>query len=151
MIAQSNWKWFGNAGHFICAQWCRFHLCTQVGTHLVSTVGELWPERVSREIHAKVYDPAWLAENKYRKGDDFDAAYMKRFGFQEIGFGRKYETMVFEAGKPCDVEGCNCGLPRISGMELDVDAYNEAGAATSGHFAMCVKWAEAKVKVEVPQ
>ncbi len=39
-IPESKWEWFGNAGHFMCSQWCRFHLCTKVGPWLVSTVGE---------------------------------------------------------------------------------------------------------------
>jgi hypothetical protein len=71
----------------------------------VSTVGEYWPERPSREIHAEVRDPAWLDENRSRKGDDFDRAYMQRFGFHEIGCDRTYETMVF-ADDSYDDLGC---------------------------------------------
>lgn len=138
---EPNWKWFGNAGHFICAQWCRFHLCTQVGKYLVSSVGEYWPERGVREIQAKVYDPRWLAENRHRKGDDFDFLYMKKFGFAEIGCDRKYETMVFLAGKPCDAPGCGCGLPAIDGSELDSGSYNDAKSATEGHMELCQKYA----------
>jgi hypothetical protein len=38
------WKWFGTPGHF-CGAWdCRFHLCTQVGPWLISTVGEWMPD-----------------------------------------------------------------------------------------------------------
>ena len=40
MIPQTRWKWFGYAGHFIGGNSCYFHLCTQVGKHLISTVGE---------------------------------------------------------------------------------------------------------------
>ena len=139
-----NWKWFGNPGHFICAQNCRFHLCTLVGNYLVSTVGELWFERPTREIHAQVHDPKWLARNQSRKGDDFDAAYFDRFGYEEIGCGRKYETMVFKAGAPCAAEGCNCGLPTIEPNELDFDIYNDAGSANKGHLEMCQKWSSKK-------
>jgi hypothetical protein len=39
-IPVHNWKWFGSAAHFICGRWCRFHLATQVGRYLISTVGE---------------------------------------------------------------------------------------------------------------
>jgi len=39
-IPESKWKWFGDAGHFICSQWCQFHLCTLVGKYLISTVGK---------------------------------------------------------------------------------------------------------------
>ena len=67
---------------------------------------------------------------------------MKRFGFEEIGCGRKYETMVFVAGVPCSAKGCGCGLPAISGSELDADGYNDAGSATAGHLSLCNKYAQ---------
>ena len=35
-------KHFGYPGHFICATSCRFHLTTQVGKYLISTVGALF-------------------------------------------------------------------------------------------------------------
>ena len=35
-------KWYGNAGHLIVSGKCRFHLCTEVGKYLVSTVGEYY-------------------------------------------------------------------------------------------------------------
>lgn len=136
-----NWKWFGHAGHFICARDCQFHLCTLVGKHLVSTVGEYWPDRQVREIHAQVHDQKWLNENRHLKGDTFDSAYMKKFGFETIGCDRKYETMVFLAGQPCDRKDCGCGLPEISGSELDFGGYNDAKAATEGHYKLCEKWA----------
>ena len=104
-MPRSDWKWFGNAGYLIVGHMCRFHLCTQVGGYLISTVGQYWPERPSREIHASVYDPEWLSRNRHRQGDDFDHAYMKRFGYEEIGCGRTFETMVFRAGPICK---CGC-------------------------------------------
>ena len=139
---ESNWKWYGHAAHFICADKCRFHLTTKVCKYLVSTVGELWPERGSREIHAEIHDPKWMAKNKHLKGDYFDHAYMKRFGFEDIGLDRKYETMVFEAGKPCSDKTCGCGLPQISGSELDFYSYNNAGDAAKGHHKLCRKWSK---------
>ena len=145
---KANWKWYGHAGHFICAQWCRFHLCTVVGGYLVSTVGEYWPYREVREIHAKVYDPGWLADNQHLKGDTFDAAYMKRFGFETIGCDRKYETMVFRAGKPCTFKDCRCGLPTIDGSELDFGGYNNAGEAAKGHYTLCQKWDKKQTRIK---
>lgn len=136
-----DWKWFGHAAHFICGHWCRFHLATQVGDYLVSTVGEYWPERSVREIHAGVYDPLWLAENEILRGDDFDHAYMKRFGFETIGYERTFETMVFKAGAPCTRKDCGCGLPEIYSSEEDFAGYNDARSATQGHMEMCKKWA----------
>jgi hypothetical protein len=113
-----------------------------VGKYLISTVGEMWPPRDSREIHAKVYDPKWLAKNKYRRGDDFDAAYMERFGFEKVGCDRTYETMVFKVGELCKSKECGCGLPEINGSELDFLPYNDAGSATKGHMKLCCKWAK---------
>ena len=142
MIPQNKWKWFGNAGHFIGGNHCRFHLCTQVGKYLVSTVGQLWWERSSREIHAKIYDPQWFAENKHLKGDEFDHAYLRKFGYEEIGCDRRFETMVFRAGQPCTAKGCKCGLPVINGSDLDFLGYANADHATKGHLKLCKKWAK---------
>lgn len=141
-IPESEWKWFGNAGHLIVAAWCRFHMCTQIGDYMVSTVGEYWPDRVSREIHARIHDPKWLEQYGILKGDNFDAKYMERFGYETIGCDRTFETLVFKAGKPCNSETCNCGLPYPSDWgELEANGYNTAGDATRGHMAMCEKWA----------
>ena len=140
-VDASKWKWFGHAGHFICGTHCRFHLCTQVGKYLISTVGEYWPERGSREIHAKYEDPKWLSENVCRKGDDFDAAFRNRFGYLEIGCDRLYETMVFRAGTPCASKKCGCGLPEINGSDLDYAPANEAGVARANHLKLCKKFA----------
>lgn len=142
-IAPEKWEWFGGAAHFICGYACRFHMATKVGKHLVSTVGQYWPERPVREIHAKVSDPKWLSEKQAKRGEDFDHAYMKRFGFEEIGYGRKFETMVFKAGAVCDMKDCPCGcIPQMDGAgELDFKGYNDAPAATAGHMEMCRKWA----------
>lgn len=142
------WKWFGNAGHLIVAEWCHFHLCTQVGPYLVSTVGQYWPDADVRRIHAQHRDPKWYGANSILRGDYFDAAYRKRFGYEEVGYNRKFETMVFTAGKPCADSGCGCGMPKPEDWgELDFDGYNDAGSATRGHMAMCEKWAEQIVEV----
>lgn len=121
-----DWKWFGNAGHFICGQWCRFHLTTQVGTYLVSTVGEY--------VHPHHGAGSEQGEAEWLK---------KNWPGEDIGYGRKYETMVFRAGNPCDSPRCGgCGLPQIDGAELDCNGYNNAGDATRGHMALCEKWAK---------
>ena len=61
---------------------------------------------------------------------------------ETIGCDRHFETMVFKAGTPCQVEDCGCGLPSVSGSELDFDGYNDRKSATLGHRAMCEKWAK---------
>ena len=139
MIPISEWKWFGNAGHFICAHWCRFHLCTLIGEHLVSTVGQYVPDEGCREIHCHVRGIELVG-----RGDERLADYMRKVGFQEIGCGRTYETMVFKTtGEFCVTPQCGCGLPMIDSSELDSMAYNNAGDATKGHYAMCEKVASA--------
>lgn len=141
---REKWEWFGHAAHLVVSRLCQFHLATKVGDYLVSTVGEYWPSRSSREIHAEVHDPTWLAKNRHRKGDDFDHAYMQRFGFEEIGVGRKYETVVFKATSRCTADGCGCNLPIPDDWTgLDFGSYNDAGSATRGHYAICEKWSAA--------
>jgi hypothetical protein len=96
-----------------------------VGRYLVSTVGEYVHPRHSgagEQAEAK-----WLKEN---------------WPGEDIGWGRKYETMVFRAGKKCDAKDCGCGLPSISGQELDSYGYNKRGDADRGHLKMCRKWAK---------
>lgn len=148
---KSKWIWMPHAGHLIVGSQCRFHLNTYLGNgYLVSTVGEWWPDRVSREIHADVYDPHWLQENRWRKGDDFDHAYMQRFGFMEIGADRKYETMVFKARQSERQEGWECcPWEMISGDNADYDSYNTATDAYIGHLEMCDKWSRKGQKNEV--
>ena len=141
-VKVSEWKWFGNVGHFICGDYCRFHLTTKVGKYLISTVGQLWPERSSREINANILDNKWLSENVHLKGDNFDHAYMKRFGYEEIGYDRTFETMVFKTGKACNAKECGCKLPEIYGSERDFSAYQTAVEATKGHMKLCLKWSK---------
>lgn len=74
---------------------------------------------------------------------DRDADYMKKIGFDEIGYGRKYETMVFHAGEACSSKECNCGLPELAdASELDMLGYNTAGEARKGHMKLCQKWSK---------
>lgn len=142
---KNTWTWLGHAAHLIVASKCQFHMATELGNGIiVSTIGEYWPERSSREIHAKIYDEEWHAQNNHLKGDIYDAAYMKRFGFEEIGADRRYETMVFKsspAGDNCDA----CPFIIESGHNYDFDNYAGAGEAYKGHMAMCDKWADKTV------
>ena len=118
-----DWRWYGYSGHFICGQWCRFHLCTKVGKYLVSTVG--------RYVHPRNSGSGEQSEREFLEANP---------NGEEVGCGRFYETMVFKAGAPCSAEGCDCGLPDINGINLDFSGYQTAAEATKGHYKLCAKW-----------
>jgi hypothetical protein len=136
---KDKWVWMPHAGHLCVGHDCRFHLATWVGKYIVSTVGEYWPDRIVREIHAKIHDPKWFQENVHLKGDYFDSAYFNKFGWEEIGCGRKYETMVFKAKK--SKEKC-CQYVQVSGEDVDFDGYNCPKKAREGHLRLCKKWSK---------
>jgi len=140
-MEKNRWVWMPHAGHFILGSKCQFKLNTYVGGYIISTVGELWNERGVREIHAEVHDLEWLKENKHLKGDYFDVAYFKRFGFEEIGCDRKYETMVFKARK--SKNKC-CPYEIIVSEEVDFNSYDNPGEAYKGHLRSCMKWSKRK-------
>lgn len=136
---RDEWEWFGGAGHFICGQDCRFHLCTKVGPWLVSTVGELLPDSNSWDIYA---DRVGGIPPELR-GDAKRAWFLEHVGFLDVGSGRKYETMVFRlSAERCTVADCDCEMPVVSEWnEIDSDGYNLRGDAQRGHLAMCESWA----------
>ncbi len=142
MSKKENWVWMPHAGHLIVGHYCRFHLNTYVGKYIVSTVGEYWPERQVREIHAKVHDPVWWNENRLLQGNNFDRAYMQRFGFEEIGLNRTYETMVFRAKRELDPRYMCCPWTMRDTENLDDAAYIDSVEAYRGHLAMCKIWAK---------
>jgi hypothetical protein len=136
-IARDEWQWFGSAGHLIVGQDCRFHLCTLVGGWLVSTVGEWLPDSASWHIYAETRGVTLEG-----RGDERRADFLNKVGYMEIGYGRKYETMVFRASvERCTAEDCDCGAPLVQKWnELDAAGYNLRGDAQRGHQAMCEKW-----------
>lgn len=132
-LPKSEWSWLPHPAHFICSQDCRFHLATYVGGFIVSTVGEYFPDAVLREILATT--KGVVLEGR---GDDRRADYMKKVGFEDIGAGRKYETMVFPAkssGETC------CPWEPYDYDPLDTRGYNDPGEAARGHLLLCEKWA----------
>ena len=124
-INASKWKWFGSARHLCVRVHCRFHLCTQVGKYLISTVGEYWP------LH-EISNGTSECMSEYLKKNPLG---------HELGYGRFFETMVWEAGKLC---ACGCEMPDLAGDELDFAGYKDRKSATEGHLAMCKKWSKKK-------
>jgi len=121
MVPHSEWRWYGLFGHHICGRWCRFHLATEIGGYLVSTIGEYVPPSAGS---SEQEEREWLKAHPY--GD-------------EIALDAKYETKVFRTdGKRCP---CGCGQPDIEVPEVEGRRYNHPADATAGHYAMCDKWA----------
>lgn len=138
MIDRAKWEWFGNAGHFIGGNHCRFHLCTRVGPWCVSTVGQLVWDEGAREISAK--SKGIILEGR---GDARLYDFLKRHGFETLGCGPEiFESMVFPAGPPCNAKGCGCGQPTDGGEERDMVRYMTAKEATEGHMKLCYRWAK---------
>lgn len=124
MIPASDWRWYGSHGHFICGRWCRYHLATEIGSYLVSTVGQyVHPRHTAGSEQAEA---DWLQEHPHG---------------EEIGAGRYYETMVFRVIGHCDRPDCGCGLPVCDYGELDCRGYTTPAAATAGHMELCALWA----------
>ncbi len=137
LYAPETWEWFGSPLHLIVSSECRFHLGTLVGPWVVSTVGEWLPDSSSWDIYAKSAGVTIEGRGDARRAD-----FLRKFGYVDIGHGRKYETFVFRAtGERCDRDECHCLQPEWTGSELDTEGYNERGDAQRGHYAMCEKWA----------
>lgn len=141
-MEKSRWVWMPHAGHFILGDKCRFHLNTYVGKYIVSTVGELWNDEQVRRIHASIHNPEWYSENKDLKGDYFDNAYFKEFGFEALGLRHKYESMVFRARKSSNK--C-CPYEIIVEKNYDEQRYDTDEEAMAGHMKLCNKWSKIKL------
>lgn len=138
-MRKEKWIWMPHAGHFILGDECRFHLNTYVGGYIVSTVGEYWPDSEVRKIHAQV-----MGKKIAGRGDEWDANYMREFGFTAIGLNRLYETMVFKARR-ANHNGEDwqcCPWEMVNPDNVDFAAYNTATDAYKGHLKMCRRWAK---------
>jgi hypothetical protein len=140
-------------GHLCVARDCRFHLATFIPVSprlasgeiivpgvtsgiIVSTVGEYLPEGPMRETLAELRGIQLEGRGDARLDD-----YMRKIGWEEIGAGRLYETMVFAARPRCDGECDGCAWMQANGMEMDFAGYNDAEAAYRGHLEICERWA----------
>ena len=129
-----DWAWMPHPGHFICSRDCKFFMNTYVNGYIVSTIGEYLPDSEVREIFANSRG----IELKGR-GDERLADYMKKIGYEEIGYKRKYETMVFKAKKS---EHKCCPYVSSNWGEIDFMGYNTPEDAFKGHYKMCWKYAK---------
>lgn len=131
-MSKADWIWMPHAGHFICGHDCRFRLNTYVNGYIVSTVGEYWPDRQIRLIKAQVR----MIEIPGR-GDEWDRNYFKKLGYEQIGYDRLYETMVFKAKKAEH----NLCCPFIADHDAEsmeqFGSYNTAEDAYKGHIEIC--------------
>lgn len=80
---QDKWEWFGTPGHFCSPQRCQFHMTTRVGKYLISSVGEYFSNGIPLG--------GWEWKD-----------------LEEVGLGRKYETMVFKFKGICRDKECDC-------------------------------------------
>ena len=60
-------------------------------------------------------------------------------GYRDVGLGRKYETMVFEAKSTDDNVKC-CEYEQINGECLDMEGYNTPEDAKDGHILLCNRY-----------
>lgn len=124
------WKWYGYPAHFIGAPNCHFHLATEIGRILVSTVGEYYPPVHLDDSGNVVYSPPDMP--------------------QTIGWNRLYETMVclIDPLTRCHEKGCECLMPEITAYELHMEAANARGEAARNHLKTCYLWADKKYQQE---
>lgn len=72
-----------------------------------------------------------------------EAEWMKKnYPGEDIGLGRKYETMVFKTKGRCNNLECGCGLPFIHGPEIDFLPANIASIAQANHTKLCLKYSK---------
>lgn len=117
-IPIQQWEWLGHPQHFIAADSCRFRLATRVGAFVVSTIGDYYlSELAAKAIGRDPNEP------------------------EEIGYRRKFETMVFAVADGGGRKPCGC--PELRDYtELETVPYNDGAAAQRGHMDVCRQYAE---------
>lgn len=133
-IPKEKWIWMPHPAHFICSHDCKFFLSTKIGKYIISTVGEYFPDSQIREIYAKIKKVQLEGIGDARRAD-----YMKKIGFEDIGVGTKYETMVFLSKKSPTCKACPFVIS--SGSNIDQNNYKDPQEAYKGHIKMCLKYA----------
>jgi hypothetical protein len=153
-IERKDWIWWGQAAHLIVAHECRFHLATQVGIVVVSTVGAWKQDQMNEAM--KHETAAKRAEWEAHRKRAVQLGMERKDGSHQIGAWRFYESMVFPIVGYCTETECDCGgLPDIgAASSVGFSPYNFALEAQAGHVDLCVEWssdekqAEAKRQLE---
>ena len=135
IMSKKNWLWMGHAGHFCASSHCRFKLNTYVNGYIISTVGEYVPDSQIREIYSKTRNIKIEGS-----GDFAEADWLRKNGFEDLGYKRTYETMVFKSIKNENLKYQCCPYEADVSRELELEGYNDAASATQGHYAMCNKY-----------
>jgi hypothetical protein len=86
-VSRETWQWFGQAGHFVAADRCRFHLHTHVGPFCVSTVGAFF-------VHDDDRGPTAIGAPD-----------------------RTYETMVFRLDKDGETDGSDIDMSPYNDLD----------------------------------
>lgn len=123
MITESEWEWCGYKKHFIGGSSCEFGMSTRIGNWVVSTVGGYQPYKHMNQDMLKKLD----IKNPYE--------------YEDIGHGRKFETMVFGFKKP-DCECCTFAADVSKEHGEYFGSYNDPHEARKGHLEICNKLAE---------
>jgi hypothetical protein len=114
MIPLKKWVWYGHAGHLCVADRCRFHLCTEVGQYVISTVGDYYLDGKRETIGA---------------GDE---SFFETYVFNIIGTTRCREAL------------CLCNMPEVDLSAVEGKRTATAGEATNTHVEMCEKYSRKK-------
>lgn len=110
-MSKENWIHMPHPGHFICAYECRFRMNTWVNGYIISTIGEMIRKQPVKD---------------------------EEFKYDEVGYNRLYETMVFKSEPKLEVACCPYRVADFS--ELECVGYNSDILAFAGHYAMCEKY-----------
>ncbi len=130
-----------HAGHLIIGQHCRFRLNTHVNGYIISTVGEYVPDSAVRKI---LRECRGIKTDKI--GDEEERDFILQTGGyrgygDDIGYDRKYETMVFKGRK--SKHKC-CPYEMVSPSNVDFAGYNLAADAYKGHLRLVKKYSNKK-------
>lgn len=136
IITKDKWIWMPHPAHFICSQDCHFHMATKVGKWIISTIGELLFDMQVNEILAKHRNIQLEGMGDFRRAD-----WMRKNGWEEIGMGRTYETMVFKAEKSNEKNSC-CPYRIASGSYVDFRGYKTSEDAYQGHLELCEEYSK---------